>query len=88
MKKVSMIALCIATVGSMSACQNFRAFNSHIRSNTIGLHREVTLYSYNGSIIDKWTIQGMIEDNGGSIRFLLDNGKAVSISGTYKIVEL
>lgn len=67
--------------------ESVRVWWSHQKSDWLGLHREVRLYSDDGNVIASWTGQFKVEDRGGSARFVLDNGKAVMISGTYVVEE-
>lgn len=59
---------------------------SHVKSETIGLDRTITLYSYDGKPIRTWKGRVQVEIAGGAARFVID-GKAVIISGTYVIEE-
>ena len=59
----------------------------HFQSSMTGLNRNITLYSNNGEIIKEWNTKVKIEDKGGTVYFIDNNGKAVIISGTFIIQE-
>ena len=59
---------------------------SHLKSNTVGIRRTVTLYANDGSVIKTWDGRMSVEDRGGSFRFMVD-GRAVTVAGTVLIEE-
>lgn len=71
----------VAGCGMLSGCNACRHVWSHIKSDTVGITRIVTLYNANGGVIKSWEITSTVKDKGGSYRFLT-NGKAIYISGT------
>ncbi len=54
---------------------------------TIGLNREITLFSDNGQVIKKWEGRFNITRVGSSLYFIDSNGKSVIINGTYIVQE-
>lgn len=70
-----------------TGCNGCRNNWSHIKSETVGLNRTVTLYSNDGKVIKAWEITSAVEDQGGSFKFIMDSGKAVTISGTVVIEQ-
>lgn len=54
---------------------------------TIGLNREITLYSDSGQVIKKWEGRFNITRVGSSLYFIDSNGKSVIINGTYIVQE-
>ncbi len=58
----------------------------HLQSDVIGIDRTITLYNANGEPIKSWKTSSKIEDQGGTIYFLVD-GKTVTISGTFIVEE-
>lgn len=72
---------------SMLYTQGCRREMSHYKSNWLGLNREVRLYSANGNVIASWSGNLSVEDKGGSVRFVLPDGRAIMLSGTYVIEE-
>lgn len=84
MKRITLVVLTCMLVGS---CAKWEQDISHMKSNMGGLDRIVTLYDCSGNPIQSWRIKGTVEDQGGSFRFLND-GKAITISGTVVIEEV
>ena len=80
------VLVLIALVGFGTQCQCSKQFFSHVKSETVGLNRRVTLYANDGSIIEEWEGKFMIEDSGASIRFLV-HGDAQTAAGTYTVKE-
>jgi hypothetical protein len=83
--KRMIIALLMAVF--LTGCARCSNQISHVKSSMFGLKRHIVLYSASGQAIKEWTCDCQIEDQGGSVRFL-DNGRAVTISGTFIIEEL
>ena len=84
MKKILLIALvALAFTGCQDIRQEFSHFNSSIR----GINRTITLYGNDGKELRKWDFKGKVEDAGGTCRFLTNDGKAVTIAGTFVIEE-
>lgn len=54
---------------------------------TIGLNREITLFSDSGQVIKKWEGRFNITRVGSSLYFIDNNGKSVIINGTYIVQE-
>ena len=90
MKKNVCRIVALVAVASMplfgSGCADWQQTKSHMKSSFVGLHRQVTLYANDGSVIKTWDVNGTVEDQGGSFRFLND-GKAVTVAGTVLIEE-
>lgn len=84
MKKYILIILAFGMFGC-TASQ--RTELKHFQSNLFGLEREITLYSNNGQVIQKWQTKSKVENFGGSISFLDFNGKSIGVSGTYTVIE-
>jgi hypothetical protein len=82
--KLMGLALLIMTLQGCAGCQQDM---SHMKSSFVGLERHIILYSANGSIIEEWDVRCQVEDAGGTCRFLTYAGKAITISGTFKIEE-
>lgn len=81
--KIIILALSILF---LCGCGNIANEWSHMKSSTVGIKRIVTLYSQDGKVVKSWEIDSVVENPGGSFRFLF-NGKAVMISGTVIIEE-
>ena len=60
----------------------------HLKSDIIGLKRQVTLYDCSGNVIKSWKGRFKIEVQGSFVSFIDDNGKDVKVSGTVIIEEL
>lgn len=87
MKKSLYFCVLIVVLLSISGCEGCRQLGSHLKSATIGINREITLYSCDGKIIQKWeTDRVNVEVQGSSARFI-HNGKVITISGTFTIIE-
>jgi hypothetical protein len=86
MKYVKMIFVLVILAVAFTSCAECDQMGSHMKSSFVGLQRHVILYANDGSIIRSWEVKGTVEDQGGSFRFL-DNGKAITISGTIIIEE-
>lgn len=86
---VVVVAVVFAALGvSLTGCTAAgKQHWSHMRASAVGLQRHVVLYDMNGGVIKEWSFKGMVEDRGGSFRFLDSNDKAVTISGTVLIEE-
>ena len=80
------IVLIVILVFAGLQCQCGKHLTSHIASSVTGLHRRITLYAYDGSVIKEWEGQYNVQVEGSSARFLED-GRAITISGTFIIEE-
>ncbi len=81
------LLLCILFL--MSGCTERQRKNiKHMKSDIIGLKRQVTLYDCNGKVIRTWKGRFKIEVQGAYISFIDDNGKDIKISGTVLVEEL
>ena len=81
---VVVIFVILLSIVNMAGCQNML---KHVRSSTLGLNRQITLYDSSGKVIREWTTRAKVEDKGGTCWFLTAEGKAVTISGTFVIEE-
>ena len=70
----------------LNGCAGCQQDLSHLKSKWVGLNRTVTLYSAEGKVLDQWNGRFQVEVDGASARFI-DNGKAVTIAGTWSIIE-
>ncbi|MGB9731050.1 MULTISPECIES: hypothetical protein [Calditerrivibrio] len=68
---------------TMEQKKKFKDFEAE----TIGLNREITLYSDNGQVIKRWEGRFNITRAGSSLYFIDNNGKSVIINGTYIVQE-
>ena len=80
---IAMSIIAIMTTGC-NGCSNYW---KHVKSNTLGIERSVTLYNDNGGTIKAWTTSSKVEDKGGTCYFINKDGKVVTISGTFIIEE-
>jgi len=87
MKKVLFIGLLLSVI-SIGCTQSQQKGLKHFKSNLIGLHREVTLYSATGSIIRKWKGDFQVETFSSGIAFITDDGNEVKIGGTFIVEEV
>jgi hypothetical protein len=60
---------------------------SHMKSDLIGLNRSVTLYAMDGTVITNYSGRFKVEHTNGSYRFLNEDNKAITLSGTVLIEE-
>ena len=81
------IILCALLAISLTGCGWISHKAKHLKSGVIGLKRVITLYANSGLIIREWEGKYQVEVDGASARFI-DNGKAVTISGTFIIEEI
>lgn len=58
----------------------------HIVASSSGLQRTITLYNCDGKPIQTWKTKAKVEDKGGTCYFLYE-GRAVTVSGTFTIIE-
>lgn len=80
-------AVAVACIGLFGAgCGLGKNISKHIHSATTGLDRKITLYAADGHIIKEWRTTAQIEDQGGSVQFIVD-GKSVYIAGTFTVEE-
>jgi hypothetical protein len=68
------------------SCAELEQTGSSMVSGVIGLHRVITLYAADGSVIKQWEGRYNIKSQYGMARFM-DNGKAITIAGTFIIEE-
>lgn len=90
MKRIVLtLTLCLMLAGVLilEGCAGCEQDWSRTKSYTVDLTRTVTLYDCSGNAIKTWEIDGTIEDQGGSFRFM-HKGKAVTIAGTVLIEEV
>lgn len=70
----------------LAGCNGCYNTAKHWQSDTFGISRKVTLYNANGIPIKSWNTDSKLEDQGGTIYFLVD-GKAITVSGTFIVEE-
>ena len=58
----------------------------HFWSSFSGLERTVTFYDCDGKVIKSWAGNLNVEDQGGTIRFVVD-GKTVIVGGNFVVEE-
>lgn len=71
----------------LASCNSCRQDIKHLKSQTAGLRRTVTLFDAHGKPIKVWNITSTYNDKGSSIAFLDENEKFVGINGTFIIEE-
>ena len=81
-----LILACILTLPYIG-CEGCRKLNKHLKSTAIGLHRQVTLFAYNGAVIRKWEGRFMVEIEGPVASFIDESGKEVKIAGIFIVEE-
>ena len=81
---ISLLTICVLMLWSTKGCQQLR---SHIKSGTIGLQRVVTFYAVDGTKLAEWSGRLNVEDKGGSFRFVTENGKAITVTGSVVVEE-
>mgnify|MGYP001573321952 CR=1 FL=1 len=69
-----------------AGCAGTQQSCSHFKSSLVGLPRVVTLYAQDGAVIRTWEGWYQVIVDGSSARFI-DQGKVVTISGTWIIEE-
>ena len=73
----------------LSGCTERQRKNiKHMKSDIIGLKRQVTLYDCNGKVIKTWKGRFKIEIHGSFLSFIDDNGQDIKVSGTVVVEEL
>ena len=82
-KLILLVLVTLPLVG----CNSCRNDWEHFKSTTVGLRRTVTLYGADGTTIKQWTTTSVVEDNGGTVQFIDNNGKVVTVSGTMTVEE-
>lgn len=86
MKRLTLLGL-LTLLLALPGCGYAQQTWSHFKSSMFTLPRTVTLYSATGEVLKKWQVSSKVEDGGGSCRFLLPDGRAVIISGTYVVEQ-
>ena len=86
MKRNILTVVALILVASCIGCGQLKNEFKHMHSSITGLDRKITLYDANGHTIKEWRTRAQIEDQGGTVHFIVD-GKAVTISGTFTIEE-
>ena len=82
MKKLGLLVL----VTLLAGCAELQQTGSHFVSSMVGLPRVITLYAADGKIIQQWDGNYNVEVSGNTARFM-ENNKAITISGTFTIIE-
>ncbi len=73
----------------LSGCTERQRKNiKHMKSDIIGLKRQVTLYDCSGKVIKTWKGRFKIEINGSFLSFIDDNGRDIKVSGTVVVEEI
>lgn len=80
------VVVALLLIGGMQ-CQSCKQKISHLDSAVVGLNRRVTVYANDGSVIREWEGKFHLEDRGGTIRFLDNDGDAITIGGTFVVEE-
>ena len=70
----------------LTGCADIGNKMKHIQSSAIGLKRNVTVYSLDGTEIKSWTGRCKIEEQSSKTKFVM-NGKSVYINGGVTIIE-
>lgn len=88
MKKVIFVAVILALACVMlSGCESWsRGMKSIASDFTGGLHRTVSVYSYDGDLIQSWSGKFDVSDSENEVYFDL-NGKRIIIQGGIVINE-
>ena len=87
-RRLYLLLLLLAVVG-MSACtESQRKGMKHIKSDVVGLKRQVTLYDCAGNVIRSWQGRFKIEIEGSYLSFIDDDGNDVKVSGTAVVQEM
>ena len=86
--KKNLLLICILISGCLmlSGCPSWDLGIKTYQSNLMGLNRHITLYGADGKIIREWDGKIMVEFNGSTARFIIDD-KVLIISGTYVVEE-
>lgn len=89
MTRLKILGLAAFAAGALflNGCKGCQNQVSYFKSGIFGLNRVVTLYGVDGHVIKTWSGNFNVEDQGGTIRFLDERGKAITISGTFTIEE-
>lgn len=82
----ALVAVSLAAAVNLCGCSGCEQMGSHIGSFTTGLNRVITLYNCNGEVIKEWRGRYNVETEAGVARFM-NKGKAVTISGTFTVIE-
>jgi len=83
------LSLLLLAVVSIAACtESQRKGIKHIKSDVVGLKRQVTLYDCEGNAIRHWQGRFKIEIQGAYLSFIDDDGNEVKISGTVVVQEM
>lgn len=85
--KKTLIGLCLIGLTLLPGCNGCRNDFKHFTSDTFGINRTVTLYDGNGVVIKEYHTTSKVEDQGGTLYFIDNHGKAVYISGTITVEE-
>ncbi len=83
---VLFLIACLVLIGGCTERQ--RKNIKHLKSDIIGLKRQVTLYDCNGNVIKTWKGRFKIEVQGSYISFIDDDGKDIKVSGIVVVEEL
>jgi len=82
------LSLVLLAVVAISGCtESQRKGIKHIKSDVVGLKRQVTLYDCNGNAIRSWQGRFKIEIQGAYLSFIDDDGNEVKVSGTVVVQE-
>ena len=87
-RRVYLSLLLVAVVANSACTENQRKGIKHVKSDIVGLKRQVTLYDCNGNTIGSWQGRFKVEIQGSYLSFIDDDGKEVKVSGTVVVQEM
>lgn len=83
------LSLLLLTAVAIAACtESQRKGIKHIKSDLVGLQRQVTLYDCDGTAIRRWQGRFKIEIQGAYLSFIDDDGNEVKVSGMVVVEEM
>lgn len=84
MKKLMMLSA-LATCVGLTGCGQLDSAVDKFKSSTGMLHRTITVYAADGSVIKKYETDNQVEYAGSVAMFVDTNGLNVRVSGTFII---
>lgn len=86
-KGIALAVALAASVAMLSGCAAFESIGKNVESNTVKLHRVVSLYDYDGELMRTWEGDMRIEsESSQQCSFILD-GERTSINGGIVVVQ-
>ena len=85
---ITVLLLCLSLVLLSGCTERQRKNIKHMKSDIIGLKRQVTLYDCNGKVIKTWKGRFKIEIHGSFLSFIDDKGRDIKVSGTVVVEEI